>query len=127
MKYVTAVKYCRLINMSLLAILKESKNEEIYEIMDIHNLTHIWIGVSRQHSDTDEKPWNWEFERDPVNLPLKRTFWGPGEPNNFREHKERCVELRRLDKNTGISNWNDQICERKNPFLCEKLKVIENI
>lgn len=123
MSFEDAVNHCRNMNLSLLAILKEAKNTEIYEVMNMNNLTKIWIGMSRDKSaPTDEKPWIWKFERDPY-MPLTNSFWGPGEPNNFRNRRERCVEVRVLPKNTPIKNWNDANCGIRNAFLCEKLKA----
>ena len=93
----------------------------LYKQMRDYRKLRAWIGLSRRFdvNDSDIKTFRWEGEGN-QNKPVA-DHWGPNEPNNFRNHKERCVEVRVLDKNTDLKNWNDAPCDRFNWFYCQEL------
>ena len=68
----------------------------------------FWIGLSDQYQEND---WRWEGS----NLTATETFtnWNTGEPNN-QDNNEHCAE-RGID-----GKWNDDVCTRSYPPLCEK-------
>lgn len=94
------------------------KNRQGYSLMKKLNFKRMWLAVSRRANSSDVEPWNWHYEGK-MKSPVKTNFWGVGEPNNFRNHNEYCVEMRRLEKNGHIHNWNDRPCDSLNPFICE--------
>ena len=117
--YDEAVLFCRQIKMRLLEIGKEIENKDLYKFMQDYNYKRFWIGLHRRSdvNDSDTKTfwWNDDPEKPVLN------FWGPLEPNNFRNHKERCVEVRMLAKNTPLNNWNDAPCDRKYNAICASI------
>ncbi|XP_071361310.1 CD209 antigen-like protein A isoform X2 [Trachinotus anak] len=68
-----------------------------------------WIGLTDR--DT-EGVWKWVD-----GSPLTKSYWGQGEPNNFRGTKEDCVEIRFHE---GQNSWNDKACGDNNFWICEK-------
>lgn len=122
MSYEDALRHCRSADYDLANVESAAKHSEVLKTMRMRGFTRLWIGVNRRHDTHDNPPFNWHYER----IPLQRVrvfFWAKGEPNNFRKHKERCVEI--LDRKgdpryTDEYNWNDQRCEFKNAFICER-------
>lgn len=119
MNFRDATNHCLSMGMKLLEIDSHSLNNQVYKMMrNEKGLRRIWIGIHRIE-DTDSRPWNWIFASNKE--PSTVQFWGPEEPNNFRNHSERCVEVRLLSKNNEKSNWNDAPCSHVNQFFCSKL------
>lgn len=96
-----------------------AENKKMYEMMKTANKGNFWIGV---FGDADPKNRNWKSSRG-VLLKESNMFWGPREPNNFKHHDERCVEMRAIKKNDAAKNWNDTPCTHKNGFVCMKLEM----
>ena len=97
----------------------ERENAIIYEYMSLMHFHRAWIGVNRISDKKDLNIRTFQQEREDGSLePNVRYFWGPKEPNNFRKHKERCVEIRVLKKNTPRRNWNDAPCDHENVVIC---------
>ena len=95
------------------------ENEMLYGQLVRRQVRRAWIGANRMFDVEDDsiKFYKQEKERGGL-IPIKTFFWGPEEPNNFRNHKERCVEMRVLEKNDGLRNWNDAPCSHRNWFVC---------
>lgn len=122
MTYQDAVNHCRKADYDLLNIESASKHAEALKGMRVRGARRMWIGLNRRNDTHDDLPFQWSYERIPLQK-VRVFFWGEGEPNNFRNHSERCVEI--LDRPndpryTPTNNWNDQRCEFENPFMCER-------
>lgn len=106
-------KYCKELGGDLLKIEEKVENKKLYRHLGVINYKRVWIGLNT--SDKDRSVYTWSKDSSKP----AETFWGPLEPNNFRNHNERCVEMRRLAKNDDYHNWNDAPCDRKYHFICE--------
>jgi hypothetical protein len=51
-------------------------------------------------------------------LGLFSDCWMPGMPDNFR-NKEHCLQFKFSAKFEQGLLWNDNLCEKKNRFICE--------
>ncbi|XP_061438618.1 C-type lectin LmsL-like isoform X2 [Rhineura floridana] len=71
----------------------------------------VWIGLHNPQKDPRSTSWQWSD-----GLVFDHTEWSPGQPNNYGEAGEFCVELWR---STGFKRWNDEVCRRKNSFVCK--------
>uniref|UniRef100_A0A3Q3F6G7 CD209 antigen-like protein A n=1 Tax=Labrus bergylta TaxID=56723 RepID=A0A3Q3F6G7_9LABR len=73
----------------------------------------IWIGLTRRgHNGT----WRWVD-----GTPLTKSYWSPGEPNEFEGKKEDCVEIKHHEMD---DSWNDIPCEDQNFWICEKMVAV---
>lgn len=86
----------------------------MYYVQQHHGYKSTWIGIE---GGPDVKNRNWT---NSLGRRVELSFWGPLEPNNFRSHNERCVEIRSLRKNTNTTNWNDAPCNHMNTFMCRE-------
>lgn len=84
----------------------------VYLAMVALPMRRAWVGV-RGGPDPNNRNWTTALGK-----PVGMTFWGPGEPNNYMNHDERCVEMRVLDKNELDRNWNDAPCNHRNGYIC---------
>ncbi|XP_030053321.1 C-type lectin domain family 17, member A isoform X2 [Microcaecilia unicolor] len=84
--------------------------EEQYFLSNSTNSKDSWIGLSDK--DT-EGVWQWVD-----GSPLSFSFWNTGEPNNYMERDEDCVQLR-YDKGWN-GEWNDSSCKFTFLWICEK-------
>lgn len=50
-------------------------------------------------------------------LCLGFSFWCSGEPNNYHDRNEDCVEIWYYDRE---DSWNDGVCEKESFYICEK-------
>lgn len=122
MTYADAVAHCRSLDHDLVNVESKPKQDEVYKMMVDKNFKRMWIGINRRNDTHDNYPYEWHYERIPMQ-PIRAFFWATGEPNNFRNDQERCVEiLDRKDDPRYIPdhNWNDKNCNDKNPFMCER-------
>jgi len=65
------------------------------------------------------KPYPHDATRNEV---MSYTQWYDGEPNNYQDKKEDCLELRYLEEQVATGHggkWNDMYCTWKSCFLCE--------
>lgn len=92
-------------------------NERLYKFMAFRNWRRMWIGGINEEYDINKKLFVTSDQQIPI--PESEQFWGDHEPNNFRRHNERCLEMRVLLKNTPDRNWNDAPCDHVNHFICD--------
>ena len=105
-----AQAHCISIGGYLAEIKTEEQNIFVEHILFEHqNATEIWLGATDLVS---EGSWYWATSDVPVTAGF--TFWLPGEPNN--KHGADCMEFEQY----GYRNWNDEKCENKKSFVCQK-------
>ncbi|XP_060135749.1 C-type lectin BpLec-like [Zootoca vivipara] len=71
----------------------------------------VWIGLHNLAKAPGNGSWQWSD-----GLIADHTQWSTGQPNNHGKTGEWCVELWRT---TGFRKWNDELCSRKNSFVCK--------
>lgn len=123
--YNQAREVCRSKNGILLEIRNKNANIAAWNFMKEKGIQRMWLGISRRRANNDAFPkLNWVWEKGVSDDPLTdndgTTYWGPNEPNNYKNHSEQCGEMRYLAKNNEVANWNDRPCEHLNPFVCIK-------
>lgn len=111
--YQEAVQFCEEKGRELYLPRNAEENKQLFEKMKHDHVRRAWIGLhvtpgTRNFVDKDS-------------VTAAPTFWGPNEPNN-NGGKENCGEMRVLDKNTDVKNWNDRPCDSLNPFYCGVVK-----
>ncbi|XP_033985758.1 C-type lectin domain family 4 member F-like [Trematomus bernacchii] len=67
----------------------------------------IWIGLTDRDTEGE---WKWV---DGTQLTTR--FWHSGEPNNYQNKNEDCVNI-----NHYQNSWNDEVCENEYFWICEK-------
>ncbi|XP_028283043.1 C-type lectin domain family 4 member M-like [Parambassis ranga] len=67
----------------------------------------VWIGLKET-----EGVWKWVDGTQ-----LSKSFWMPGEPNNYEDKDEDCGEIRYYDQEDG---WNDEPCDTQHNWICEQ-------
>nr|XP_023023086.1 macrophage mannose receptor 1-like [Leptinotarsa decemlineata] len=106
-----AVVLCQERSMELVSIQDSEKNEAIYELLKKHDINYpVWTSG---YQSSNGSIWTWLNGGE-----FKYFNWGPGEPNSARGN-ESCLEV--FKKNTEVL-WNDQPCEDKRGFICEKVQ-----
>lgn len=128
--YMEALAVCNKSNLFLMEIRNEKENAEAYSFMADQKIRRMWMGWSRReegavHDREPNRGWRWERGYNEAEKNGVRVFWGPGEPNNNKNRKEWCGEMRHLKKNSPTTNWNDAPCDHLNPFIC-LVKLNEN-
>lgn len=119
MNFADARDYCRTQKGSLVRIAHPAMQQEMYNKVNYIGQDRIWIGLYRdESSDNDRSSWNWKFDGF-EDSPLKVSYWGPGEPNNYLGRHEGCVEIRRIAKTNMTNSWNDIPCQNLNQFFCQ--------
>lgn len=113
--YYDAAAFCKAKNMTLISVTTELQSAHVFNCLYWKGHKRAWIGAHRRFDTVDEPPFEFKYENGQKVVP---DFWGPEEPNNFRKHAERCVEVRVLEKNNAKINWNDAPCVRRYPFVC---------
>ncbi len=68
-----------------------------------------WIGLQDKHHSGNWSHWN-------SGAPVEYSNWGDGQPDNYRG-VQYCAEL---DNRRRNGKWNDDNCEAKNNFVCER-------
>lgn len=125
LNYTDAIKHCQELKGQLIEIDSEFRNKQVWNLMVQRGYSRAWIGITRHHipNDRDTKTFYYQSLRYKR---VTKAFWGAhydrNEPNNFRNHKERCVEIRTLQKNSPTANWNDRPCDHLNPAICYLFK-----
>lgn len=95
-------RYCNGLGGRLAVPFDYSSNIAMKSVLRSHY--RVWIGANDR---AREGSW-----RNTKGNLISFTFWGPGEPNNYRGGED-CAQLR------GNGYWNDDKCSRKFYFLCE--------
>lgn len=113
-----AQNYCKSKGYYLLTVKGGMKNQQAYAEMKRQGWDKMWLGVSRRHLNTDEKPWVWLYEGI-HDLPVTKTFWDKNQPDNFQSKSERCLEMTRHTHSDEVHNWNDRNCNVLNKYICE--------
>ncbi|XP_061685206.1 CD209 antigen-like protein A [Syngnathoides biaculeatus] len=67
----------------------------------------VWIGLQMTKGT-----WKWVDGSQ-----LTESYWTPGEPNNFENAMEDCVQTGLND----INSWNDVVCREPHFWICEKV------
>lgn len=97
-----------------------------------------WVGGYRKSpNNPDENVWLWVdgipfdtllcTDQDQTMCPRNTHVFAPGEPNNYNNQGENCIEIFD-DDNNPISleqdrRLNDEVCDAQRLFLCETLPV----
>ena len=81
-------------------------------ITNMYKNKEFWYGVRRENAKKPIKPFKFIDGSD-----IKKTYWNKGEPNNRRKN-EFCVYHK------TNNNWDDQACDWKRGFLCQRSKFI---
>ncbi|XP_076080085.1 uncharacterized protein LOC143050865 [Mytilus galloprovincialis] len=71
-----------------------------------------WIGGKDRKPPTNDFVWT---SRD-VRVNIGATDWASGQPNNFRDNPENCMEMRKELNH----KWNDTPCSQKQKYICQK-------
>lgn len=79
-------------------------------------LLGYWIGGKDRKPPTNDFVWT---SRD-VRVNIGATDWASGQPNNFKDNPENCMEMRKELNH----KWNDTPCSRKQKYICQKRFVI---
>ncbi|KAM9856962.1 C-type lectin domain family 4 member M-like [Aulostomus maculatus] len=95
-------KYCLQKGAALMTINSPEEQNLISNWRD-----YMWIGL---YDKNRKGTWTWVD-----GTPLNTSYWGPGEPNNYKQTGEYCVEVWRNEM-----VWNDRKCEDQNYCICEK-------
>ncbi|KAF7274057.1 hypothetical protein GWI33_013250, partial [Rhynchophorus ferrugineus] len=105
---------CRQYGLDPAEILSESDEKEIEQallpIKDLGTFNGFWIFASNL---ADTKNYYWLNS----NLPLFYSTFYPGQPDN-KGDKEHCLEI--YQATTGVFAWNDDSCDKKNRFICQR-------
>uniref|UniRef100_A0A8D0D1I4 C-type lectin domain-containing protein n=1 Tax=Sander lucioperca TaxID=283035 RepID=A0A8D0D1I4_SANLU len=87
-------------------VIINSKEEQDFT-RKFHKLT--WIGLTDRET---KGTWKWVD-----GTLLTKSYWNPGEPNDFEGKNEDCVEIKFHDVE---NSWNDIPCGDQNFWICEK-------
>ncbi|XP_023025818.2 C-type lectin mosGCTL-1 isoform X1 [Leptinotarsa decemlineata] len=103
-----AIQFCNEIHMKLLAIRSAEENERIFKyIREASKGGDYWSSGTRL---VDGYTWLWLPYAEPIDF----TRWAEGEPNDI---DEKCLHLFIDD---GRLEWNDNSCDRRFHFICER-------
>ena len=117
MTFKDAMRYCQARKKRIATPMNEEENLNFLKKLRVLGARRMWIGVHRLGT-ADEPPYQWVIHMR-TRMLVPDEFWGPKEPNNYKNHSEQCVEMRDLKKNKGTATWNDAPCKRKNVFFCD--------
>ncbi|XP_077936687.1 uncharacterized protein LOC120825480 isoform X1 [Gasterosteus aculeatus] len=106
--WTAAREYCQNKGADL-AIVK-SQDEMLFVNGLYSNEKEVWIGLT---DGGVEGEWKWVD-----GTPLTTTFWGKDQPNSFDGRNQDCVEF--WHRTDGRGTWNDENCNIKQQFICEK-------
>uniref|UniRef100_A0A8W8HZ22 C-type lectin domain-containing protein n=1 Tax=Magallana gigas TaxID=29159 RepID=A0A8W8HZ22_MAGGI len=104
--WINAMKMCEVHGSYLADILDAEENRFIVSLMHHTQSNSFWIGGSDW---TVEGKWVWE----PLGIKFNYTNFADGRPNNY--HGENCLSIRAQNH-----QWDDDDCDEKRRYLCEK-------
>ena len=101
-----AKMFCKTLNAYLVEIQSDAENSFVAGMLKENR--NLWIGYT---DSGQEGHWAW------TNTGKQGTFtnWTSGEPSN--QHDQDCAAIW---KGKGLTTWDDQGCEQKQSFVCEK-------
>ena len=109
--YFEAANYCRSIGSSLAEPRSQVENDAMIGFTKTQNKfwreDRFWIGVNDMNQEN-------KFISESNGQEVAFTWWSPGQPDNFND--EDCIEIWFHDN----YRWNDNKCDGKNPFVCQK-------
>ncbi|XP_078660072.1 uncharacterized protein LOC144904802 [Branchiostoma floridae x Branchiostoma belcheri] len=98
-------------NFNLVAI--ENEYEQAFIISQLQGIRRtVWIGL---FDNIDESQFYWTSGH-----PVTYTNWNDGEPNNWNNQDEDCVDMYTDQARAGL--WNDAPCDHTRPFICQSYK-----
>eukprot|EP00210_Caulerpa_lentillifera_P005931 g5670.t1 len=87
---------------------------ELAFVAAVSNPDGSWIGA---RWNIDNIRWEWIDEKlNHSNLIPGTEYWAVGEPNNFQNQVEDCVEI---DRRGANGNLNDENCYKRLSFICQ--------
>ncbi|KAM8880128.1 uncharacterized protein AB9W97_015112 [Spinachia spinachia] len=101
-------EYCKSKGADL-AIIK-SQDEMLYVDSLYTSEKDVWIGLTDKGIEGE---WKWVD-----GTPLTTTFWGKDQPNTVDGRNQDCVKF--WHRTDGTGSWNDENCNIKRQFICEK-------
>ena len=108
--WLDARKACRAQGGDLAVPSSASVNQFIWGLMRKHQSPNAYIGMYRVAEGLGENMFYTAFGTEP-----SYTNWASGEPNNFENLGEDCVEMY-----SSGGKWNDLVCsERTRSFVCQ--------
>lgn len=103
-----ASETCHKRGMQLLTINSAAENLEVVQLGNHFGLDSVWTAAT---DFGENRRWVWSTS----GLDVAELYWRDGEPT---DPKERCIEAA---MNQYPSNWNDNDCRQKRPFICEEI------
>ena len=108
--WLDARKVCRAEGGDLAVPSNTSVNEFILKLMQKQQSGNAYIGLYRVAEGLGKNMFYTAFGTEP-----SYTNWAPGEPNDYQNLGEDCVEMYSSD-----GKWNDLVCsERTRSFVCQ--------
>lgn len=107
-----ASEICRKQGLQLLTINSPMENLQVVRLGNNFGLDSVWTAAT---DFGESRRWVWSSSgRDVAEL-----YWRDGEPTDITE---RCIEVLMVQY---PSNWNDNDCNARRPFICEEVVELE--
>ncbi|KAI4886762.1 hypothetical protein NFI96_027920, partial [Prochilodus magdalenae] len=104
-----AQNYCRQTYTDLATINTMEEMKNLKATLKDKSRNSVWIGLDKQDNGT----WHWSLADGNMYNESSYQNWRKGEPNNYQEKGETCVEIRISD-----GTWNDVHCAKNRSFVC---------
>ncbi|KAG1949141.1 brevican core protein [Pimephales promelas] len=98
---------CQSLGANLASVRNKPENGFLLSLLPSPS-THAWIGANDAVQDG-----HWLWSDGSVFL---FTHWCSGEPNNYQQHPENCLEINHISNRC----WNDASCSNSLPYICGK-------
>ncbi|KAJ0062262.1 hypothetical protein NL108_002585 [Boleophthalmus pectinirostris] len=112
MQWDKAQDYCRRNYTDLAPVNNEYDVQLLFEDGRISQQSSFWIGLMRNPENQEQWMWSGGSE-----VKADKTFWSPGEPNNYGGTEDR-------GHFAGDAGWNDVQLTSLMPFVCYKVHVV---
>ncbi|XP_054161653.1 lymphocyte antigen 75-like [Oppia nitens] len=127
--YTEARDVCQSLNSTLLSIDSETQNLYVTSLLgqlspntDHHYTNGLYIGLHRQlRNGSSVHEFEWTDDKD---QPLVYTNWAKGEPSDWLEPLEPCVEMYSVKVSAG--KWNDIQCTGRRYAICQQWLLLSN-
>ncbi|XP_039519537.1 ladderlectin-like isoform X1 [Pimephales promelas] len=103
--WITAEKNCQSLGANLASVRNELENDFLLSLLPSPS-TRTWIGA---HDAVQDGRWLWSD-----GSAFSYTNWCSGEPNNYQQHPEDCLEI----NFTSDCCWNDESCSTSLSYIC---------